>query len=818
MREPTLLPAVIVGALGLREQPWRQLMDVLVEHLGTRHLLLVLDNCEHLVMACTLLVEGLLRAAPGLRILATSREPLRAEGETVWRVPSLSVPGADFAQHAQRDTVAALTQYEAAQLFVDRARAALPTFTLSDQNAGAVAQICRRLDGIPLAIELVAARVGALTVEQIAERLDAHLAVPGGGRRTALPRHRTLTSAIDWSYDLLSEAERVLLRRLSVFEGGWTLATAEAVCSDSPGASREDAPSEARPDVAPAQVVELLLLLVDKSLVQRDADAGAEPRYRLLEMLREYGLKKLAERGELREIRQRHREHFVAFAEAVEPGLFGQGQAEMLAWVEREHDNLRAVLARCLTAPASHRLGDDGRSRDDGQSDAETGLRVAGALWRFWQYYGHVGEGRRWLERALAMPPVASGDAAPAHRARAYLGLGHLSSYESDYRSAAAHAESALAIWQEIGNTRGTAMMMNRLGHYVAYLGEYDRAVRLCEESVALGRELRDDAVLAYGLLTLAMVWHMRGEWRRSLPPGEEHLALRQRIGPASAIGYGLRMVGQTVVRLGDLDRAATLATDAMKISDEIGDRRGVGASHEDLGCVAVLADDSERAISHLLVALSAFEDLGDPWRTIRCLYLVASALTTRGTHHAAVTNGPAGTAPEADGTTATLRDAARVQGAARHLHEAISVVFLPEIRVISDRTEVVLRGALGEAAFSQAAAEGRAMSLEQTVAYVRAILPVPNATPDARLPAPDGQQFRPLPHVEVGSLSRREREIAGLVATGRTNRQIAAELTLSMRTVETHVHNILGKLGLASRAQIVIWAIEHGLAVTRRA
>jgi DNA-binding NarL/FixJ family response regulator len=291
---------------------------------------------------------------------------------------------------------------------------------------------------------------------------------------------------------------------------------------------------------------------------------------------------------------------------------------------------------------------------------------------------------------------------------------------------------------------------------------------------------------------------------------------LRQRIGPASAIGYALRMIGQTVARLGGLGRAATLATDAMKISHEVGDRRGVGASHEDLGCVAVLAADPERAISHLLVAISAFEDLGDPWRTIRCLYLVASALTTQGNRPAPVTNGSARTPPEAVGTIATLRDAARVQGAARHLHEAISVVFLPEIRVISDRTEIVLRGALGDATFSQAEAEGRAMSLQQAVAYVRAILPASNPAPEVRPPATNGQPLRPLPHVEVGSLSHREREIAGLVATGRTNRQIAEDLALSSRTVETHVHNILSKLGLSSRAQIVIWAIEHGLVVTR--
>jgi DNA-binding NarL/FixJ family response regulator len=255
-----------------------------------------------------------------------------------------------------------------------------------------------------------------------------------------------------------------------------------------------------------------------------------------------------------------------------------------------------------------------------------------------------------------------------------------------------------------------------------------------------------------------------------------------------------------------------------MRISQGVGDRRGVAASHEDLGRVAVLAVDPERAIGHLLTAMSVFEDLGDPWRTIRCLYLMASALTLRGTHPPAVTHASATGARGTVGASVTLRDAAQVQGAARHLHGAISVVFLPQIRVISDRTEALLRGALDEATFAQAAAEGRGMSLEKAVAYARAIRPVPNEAADARLPVSDGRPLRPLPHVEVGSLSDREREDAGLVATGRSNRQIADDLSLSLRTVETHVHNILDKLGLSSRAQIVIWAIEHGLAVTRRA
>jgi DNA-binding CsgD family transcriptional regulator len=255
-----------------------------------------------------------------------------------------------------------------------------------------------------------------------------------------------------------------------------------------------------------------------------------------------------------------------------------------------------------------------------------------------------------------------------------------------------------------------------------------------------------------------------------------------------------------------------------MAISREVGDRRGVALSDADLGYLAGLAADTERAICHLQAAIAAFEDLGDPWEIVRCLYFLASALTVQGTHDPTVTDGSAASQPRALGPIATLRDATRVGAAARRLHEGIGIADVPEMRDIYERNELLLRGALGDATFSQLEAEGRAMSLQKTLAYIRSILPAPNATPDAGLPVTDGQPFRPLPHVELESLSRREREIAGLVATGRTNRQIADDLALSSRTVETHVHNILGKLGLSSRAQIVIWAIEHGLAVTRPA
>ena len=310
---PELVPQAVADVLGVREQPGRTLTDTLAGYLRTRQMLLLLDNCEHLIGAAAGLVETLVRACPDLHVLATSREPLAIEGEVTYRVPSLRVAEAES---------------EAARLFRERAQAAAPSFRVTERNAPVVAQICARLDGIPLAIELAAARVRALSVEQIAARLDDRFHLLTGGSRTALPRQQTLRGAVDWSYDLLSEPEQALLRRLAVFAGGFTLDAAEQMGR-----------------------LDLLTSLVDKSLVQVEEGDDGERRYRLLETLRQYGLEKLTEHGELAEARDRHRDYFLALAEELAPTLNERADSTLLARLEREHDNLRAALAWCLDAP-----------------------------------------------------------------------------------------------------------------------------------------------------------------------------------------------------------------------------------------------------------------------------------------------------------------------------------------------------------------------------------------------------------------------------------------------------------------------------------
>jgi predicted ATPase/class 3 adenylate cyclase len=414
LADPALVPQTVAAVLGVHEVAGRPLLQTVADHLRGRELLLILDNCEHLLDACAQLADALLRACPRLRILATSRELLGVAGESAWRVPSLTLPDA-----RQPPAAASLTQYEAVRLFIERAVAALPTFAVTNQNAPAVAQLCWRLDGIPLAIELAAARVRMLTVEQIAARLDDRFRLLTGGSRTALRRQQTLQAAIDWSYQLLSEEERLLLQRLAVFAGGWTLEAAEAV---GVGASIEG-----------ADVLDLLGALVDKSLVVAEGQ-GAHERYRLLETIRQYAGEKLLEAGEVGPIRDQHRDWYVGLAARAEPELTGPGEEEWLGRLEVEHDNLRAALAWSL------------------EGDPGVGLRLAASLGGFWARHGHLVEGRRWLEAFLTRAPAPDDPEEQRVRARALRRAGILASDQQDRAAARTFLAESLILFRALGD------------------------------------------------------------------------------------------------------------------------------------------------------------------------------------------------------------------------------------------------------------------------------------------------------------------------------------------------------------------------------
>jgi predicted ATPase/DNA-binding SARP family transcriptional activator len=546
LSEEALVPQAVARVLGVREQPGRPLTSTLVDALKNKEMLLVLDNCEHLVDACAHLVETLLLSCPRLRVLATSREALNIAAETTWLVPSLSLP-----DPLRQPTAGELEGYGSARLFVERARHRRTGFTPGPRNAGAVADICRRLEGMPLAIELAAARVGVLSVEQISERLEDSLKLLTGGGRTKDLRHQTLRGTLDWSYELLDEPERDLFGRLSVFAGGWTLEASEAVGLGS-GIGGE--------------VLILIFRLVDKSLVMAEAIGDGGMRYRLLEPVRQYAREKLEASGEAGAVRCRHADFFVRLAEEAEPELTGAQQRVWLDRLEAELDNLRTAL---------------GWSFEGGEP--EVGLRLAGALWWFCYLRGHYGEGRVWLEGALA----ASEDSPAPLRAKALTGAGVLAFLQCEYGLATAQLEEGLALWRDLGDERGVASALQILGSVAREQGRYARAQALHEESLSLWQRLGDEWGIARSLNYLGFVAWLREDHERATALCAEALGLYRGLGDAEGIAWSLISLGAVAQYRGDLGRSEALLEESLSLSREAGYREDVAWSLNELGIVA---------------------------------------------------------------------------------------------------------------------------------------------------------------------------------------------------------------------------------------
>ncbi|MBI1743232.1 tetratricopeptide repeat protein [Candidatus Acetothermia bacterium] len=447
--DPALVPQALALAVGVPEETGRPLLATLSDYLQLKQLLLVLDNCEHLVGACAQLAETLLKHCSNLRVLATSREGLGIAGELIYAVPSLEVPDPQ-----RLPALKILQQCESVSLFLERALFIHPQFALTQENARAVAKVCHQLDGIPLAIELAAARVKVMTAEQIAARLDDRFRLLTGGSRTALPRQQTLLATMDWSFQLLSEVERVLFRRASVFVGGWTLEAAEGICAGE--------------GVEPPQILDLLTQLVEKSLVMVEEEGG-EARYTLLQTIRQYSLGKLLEAGEADVLRNRHRDWFLSLAEKAEPQLRGTDQQRWLNLLEKEHENLRAAL---------------GWSKSTESYDQ--GIKLAGALWFYWDIRGYFREGRSWLDEMLQRRSNASSSVL----AKALYGAGVLAYRQGDYNQATVLLEQGLILFRELGDKKGIANSLNILGAIARSQRDDSKARALLVESLALKREL----------------------------------------------------------------------------------------------------------------------------------------------------------------------------------------------------------------------------------------------------------------------------------------------------------------------------------------
>jgi predicted ATPase/class 3 adenylate cyclase/Tfp pilus assembly protein PilF len=591
LSDPALVSQTVAATLNLHEEPGKPLSHTLIAYLKPRTTLLLLDNCEHLLTTCAQLAETLIRSCPGVRILATSREGLSIAGELTYRVQSLAVP--DLKQTV---TVESLLQYDAVCLFVERAVFHQPTFVATSHNASALAQVCHRLDGIPLAIELAAARVRSLAVEEINARLDNRFRLLTGGSRTALPRQQTLRALIDWSYDLLTPQERLLLHRVSVFLGGWTLEAAETACSDlglEPEAPQypPSAIQNPKSKIQNEEVLDLLTSLTDKSLVIAEQHSG-RTRYRLFETIRQYSRDKLMESGEMTAVRKRHRDYYLVFAQEADKHLWGSEAVIWLNRLEAEHDNLRMALQWC---------------QDDGE-DSRLGLRLAASLWQFWFSRGYWSEGREFLMAALsqngAEKPV------PA-RAKALNGAGKLASKQGDYRVARALYEESLSLYQGMSDEAGTVRALRNLGYMARRQGDYAAARAYYEQALRINREIGLQVGEATTLFSLGWVAAEQGDYTPARSYFQQALeinrVLENRDGQASNL-YGLGLVARFQ---GDYAGACSCYEQASILHRAIGNREQEAYDFYGLGWVAREQRDFARARVHYEQALTIHRELG---------------------------------------------------------------------------------------------------------------------------------------------------------------------------------------------------------------
>ena len=742
LREPALVPQLVAQALGLRPTAEQPVTETLRGFARSKQMLLVLDNCEHLREACAQLTQELLSQAPELRILATSRESLAIAGETIYPVTGLAWPtnNAELEDNSQE-----LMQHDAIRLFVERARAISPDYNLNSENAWSTVEICRRLDGLPLALELASVRVNVLTAQEIAARLnDRFSLLISSQRRGFEPRHHTLRAAIDWSYDLLSIEEQTFLSRLAVFTAGCTLDMAEAVCSGE--------------GIGEERTLALLSSLVDKSLIIAETTGRTQARYRLLETIREYALEKLDEAGEMARLRDRHLDLLLARAEEAAPKLNEAYQQLWLNWLEGEHENLRAAMIWSI---------ESGR--------IEAGLRIAIALVQFWKIRGYVQEGLTWYQRLLALVDnrislsvrvnalvfgsfmamaygntqesiaygheavevaETAGDEGNPLLAFALSGLASGAQAAGDYQTAFTIGEQAIQIYRESGPSFYLRMALYIQGENAIQLGYYDAARELLDESLALSRQEGNSHQIANIYNALGDLARLEQNYTEAASAYENSAALLRELGAQRDLASIFGNLGFTWLHWGNVEKAYTLFNESMAICQ---------------------AHRNEAGMVECLVGLAATA--------------VVNGLSASGTRLLAAAGAISGQ-PSASKWKATRREYEHYLDLAR--------------------------ARLTDAEFQSELTIGNAISLEQAVDYALA------------LPLKPGNAL--APGETQDGLTGREREVAALIGQGKTNGEIATELVLSKRTVETHVSNIFSKLGLTSRAQVMRWAIDQGL------
>jgi predicted ATPase/DNA-binding CsgD family transcriptional regulator len=863
LADPSLLVAAVAAALGVREQPGRPMLEAVVSHLRARRLLLVLDNCEHVIGSAAELSEALLGVCPDLRILATSREPLGIAGEAAWLVPPLSVPPAPAPDGWGSD---GLASYEAVRLFVDRAMATEPGFALTATREPAVAEICRRLDGIPLAIELAAARVGVLSPAEIAARLDDRFRLLTAGSRTAAPRQQSLQAAMEWSYDLLCDAERVLLARLSVFAGRFTLEAAEDVCVGD--------------NLKPEQVFHRLASLVAKSLVVADT-SGEQTRYRLLETIRHYGVDRLAAAGEAQTLSDRHAA-YTRLAEHAEPELTGRHQNVWLEQLDAEHANFQTALGWSLTcgepSPVATREASTvcelvSLVADYPRTVTEQGLRLAGALGLFWSVRGYVSEGRAWLHQALAANPGAP---LPL-RAKALWASSWLAGSADDYPAAAVAGEESLILYKELDDIRGIARALQVLGACKSVEGTAKGRLLLLE-STALARQAEDTWCLAASLGLSGQIETFRGDLRAARPALEECLVVARRAHDNQNVRFGLIGLGHVALGEGNLRSAGALLQEGLGVARELNDPWWASYALILLGELARVQGDYSRARSLLEQGVTLSRESGSRGNAAMAVWYRGKLALGEGDQEAAgrlfaeaLARTPTATGvlvdmselsqamgdlvvaqARTDKALALARDQgndhlvaqalyrrgqlARLQGdryqAETSHHEALRLWDKTGQRVWLAASLEALAGLAADQGRGEHAIRlfGAAHAFRKAIGYVRP--PAEQAAHDADLDsarqglspqtfaaaweqgevlsleealayAAKGRGPRQRPTTGWASLTKAERDIALLAAQRLTNAEIGQRLYISPRTAQVHLTHVFAKLGITSRKQL---------------
>jgi predicted ATPase/class 3 adenylate cyclase/uncharacterized protein HemY len=693
INDPNFVPQAVAKVLNVKEEAGRPLPDTLLDFLKDKTILLVFDNYEHLIVARGLLAGLLQHSNPTLQVLATSREILSIVGEVVWRVPSLSTPSLN-----QLPPLESLTQYEAVRLFIERAMLARPSFTVTNANAPAVAQICQRLDGIPLAIELAAARIRVLSVEQINQRLDERFRLLTGGSRNLLPRQQTLRALIDWGYNLLSATEQQLFRRLSVFVGGWTLEAAETVCTGG--------------DIDEFEVLDLLAALVDKSLVVMEEREENRIRYRLLETLRQYGQEKLLVVNETAEYEQRYRSYFSNLAETAAPYLQGADAGFWLEQLELEHNNFRAVLTGYDTL-----------------HEAAAELRLVINLAKFWILRGHWAEGRQWFEKVLVKDLVKD----PAERATLLSELGDIAIRQGDYATARSIYEECLHIQRQLTDQTGIAKHLFNLGMVALCQGDYVVARSFYEESLHIQRQLPDQPGIGNLLFTLGIIAENQNDFELAHSLYQESLERLQLLGDQYSIGYLLNSFGSLAEKQGDFEAAQTFYQQSLEIRNQLGDRQGLAYTLNNFGTLAEKRGDYRKARSLLQDALQIQRELGDQYGialSLRNLGSIAEhqsnldlahSLYTESLHICQALQEKLGIAVCLEGLARVLsanafEKAAQLFGAAATLRETLNCPIFPFDRDRHRQAINTLQTEMGQDAFANAWAKGQTIELSTLI------------------------------------------------------------------------------------------------------